>query len=83
MPYVQLPGTKFVIPKDDIAKNYTKVVQFLEEIKLYLVIEEAVMHLKLTVDQKDLVKKYLGVVELLLTETDALVRENLLRKLTL
>jgi hypothetical protein len=28
MPYVQLPGTKFVIPKDDIAKNYTKVVQF-------------------------------------------------------
>jgi hypothetical protein len=26
MPYVQLPGTKFVIPKDDIAKNYTKVV---------------------------------------------------------
>jgi hypothetical protein len=27
MPYV-LPGTKFVIPKDDIAKNYTKVVQF-------------------------------------------------------
>jgi hypothetical protein len=44
MPYV-LPGTKFVIPKDDIAKNYTKVVQFLE-IKLYLVIEEAVMHLK-------------------------------------
>jgi hypothetical protein len=30
MPYVQLPGTKFVIPKDDIAKNYTKVVQFLE-----------------------------------------------------
>jgi hypothetical protein len=54
MPYVQLPGTKFVIPKDDIAKNYTKVV--LEEIKLYLVIEEAVMHLK----KKDLVKKYLG-----------------------
>jgi hypothetical protein len=47
-----------------------------------LVIEEAVMHLKLTVDQKDLVKKYLGVVELLLTETDA-VRETLLRKLTL
>jgi hypothetical protein len=45
MPYVQLPGTKFVIPKDDIAKNYTKVVQFLREIKLYLVIEEAV-HLK-------------------------------------
>jgi hypothetical protein len=77
MPYVQLPGTKFVIPKDDIAKNYTKVVQFLEEIKLYLVIEEAVMHLKNTVDQKDLVKKYLGVVELLLTETDALVRETL------
>jgi hypothetical protein len=38
---------------------------------------------KLTVDQKDLVKKYLGVVELLLTETDALVRETLLRKLTL
>jgi hypothetical protein len=42
-----------------------------------LVIEEAVMHLKNTVDQKDLVKKYLGVVELLLTETDALVRETL------
>jgi hypothetical protein len=40
------------------------------------------MHLKLTVDQKDLVKKYLGVVELL-SETDALVRETLLRKLTL
>jgi hypothetical protein len=32
---------------------------------------------KLTVDQKDLVKKYLGVVEFL-TETDALVRENLI-----
>jgi hypothetical protein len=46
-----------------------------------LVIEEAVMHLKLTVDQKDLVKKYLGVVELLLTETDALVRENLIAEI--
>jgi hypothetical protein len=34
------------------------------------------MHLKLTVDQKILLK-YLGVVELLLTETDALVRETL------
>jgi hypothetical protein len=36
---------------------------------------------KLTVDQKDLVKKYLGVVELLLTETDALVRENLIAEI--
>jgi hypothetical protein len=36
MPYVQLPGTKFVIPKDDIAKNYTKVVQFLEGDKALL-----------------------------------------------
>jgi hypothetical protein len=44
-----------------------------------LVIEEAVMHLKLTVDQKDLVKKYLG--EELLTETDALVRENLIAEI--
>jgi hypothetical protein len=55
---MQLPGTKFVIPKDDIAKNYTKVAVFRGD-KVYLVIEEAVMHLKLTVDQKDLVKKYL------------------------
>jgi hypothetical protein len=30
------PGTKFVIPKDDIAKNYTKVVQFLEGDKALL-----------------------------------------------
>jgi hypothetical protein len=62
-----------------LLKNYTKV--FLEGDKVYLVIEEAVMHLKLTVDQKDLVKKYLGVVELLLTETDALVRENLIAEI--
>jgi hypothetical protein len=30
-------------------------------------------------DKKDLVKRYLGIVELLLTETDALVREDLLK----
>jgi hypothetical protein len=80
MPYV-LPGTKFVIPKDD-TKNYTKVVQFLREIKLLGHRGSRDAFKKLTVDQKDLVKKYLGV-ELLLTETDALVRETLLRKLTL
>jgi hypothetical protein len=33
---MQLPGTKFVIPKDDIAK---KIIQFLEEIKFYLVMK--------------------------------------------
>jgi hypothetical protein len=59
MPYVQLPGTKFVILKTTLLKIILRLYSFLEEIKLYLVIEEAVMHLKLTVDQKDLVKKYL------------------------
>jgi hypothetical protein len=38
----QLPGTKFV--KTTLLKNYTKVVT--EGDKVYLVIEEAVMHLK-------------------------------------
>jgi hypothetical protein len=44
-------------------QNYTKVT-VLEEIKLTWS-RRRVMHLKNSVDQKDLVKKYLGVVELL------------------
>jgi hypothetical protein len=35
MPYVQLPGTKFVFLKTTL-KNYTKVVQFLEGDKALL-----------------------------------------------
>jgi hypothetical protein len=42
---MQLPGTKFVIPKDDIAKIILRL-QFFRGDKVYLVIEEAVMHLK-------------------------------------
>jgi hypothetical protein len=47
--------------------------------KAYLVRGSRDAFKKLTVDQKDLVKKYLGVVEL--TETDALVRENLIAEI--
>jgi hypothetical protein len=52
MPYAA-SRTKFVIPKDDIAKKlYQGCTVFLEEIKLYLVME-AVMHLKkLTADSE-------------------------------
>jgi hypothetical protein len=42
---MQLPGTKFVILKTTLLKNYTKVYSF-EGDKKHLVIEEAVMHLK-------------------------------------
>jgi hypothetical protein len=54
---------------------------FLGEIKLYLVIEEAVMHLKNSQLTRKILLRSTLVVELLLTETDALVRENLIAEI--
>jgi hypothetical protein len=74
MPYVQLPGTKFVILKTTLLKIILRLYSFRGKALLgHRGSRDAFK--KLTVDQKDLVKKYLGVVELLLTETDALVRK--------
>jgi hypothetical protein len=83
MPYVQLPGTKFVILKTTLLKIILGCTVLEGDKALLGHRGSRDAFKKLTVDQKDLVKKYLGVVELLLTETDALVRENPLWKLTL
>jgi hypothetical protein len=62
MPYVKLPGIKFVIPKDEMLKTLSNSIYRDKSLLSHRVKNL----LKSWLGPKDLVKRYLGIVELLL-----------------